>query len=174
MTGCTIRPRQPAGIAACVAVLAMVHAADGYPLRWPEDPAGWLTPDRLLAAWVAESAQAERQVIGHVALCGAAGDRAAPVWSAAAGLPPEQIAEVVRLFVAPDARGQGMGAALLAEACAWARAHDLRPALQVLDHDRAAVALYERAGWQRVATGPTFPAPASGAPVTLLTYLAPE
>jgi GNAT superfamily N-acetyltransferase len=166
-----LRPRQPADIPTCVAVLAVVHAADGYPLGWPADPAAWLTPAGLLAAWVAETGQ--QRVTGHVALCRAAGDEAA-VWSTASALPPERLAEVARLFVAPGARGQGVGAALLAEASAWARAHDLRPALQVLNHDHAAVALYERAGWHRVATGPTFPAPGSGAPVTLLSYLAPE
>lgn len=166
----TLRPRQPADIAACVAVLAAVHAADGYPLGWPANPAAWLAPDGLLAAWVAE---ADQRVTGHVALCRAAGDEAA-VWSAASGLPQDRIAEVARLFVAPEARGQGVGTALLATACAWARSHDLRPALQVLDHDHAAVALYERSGWRRVARGPTFPAPNGGAPATLLSYVAPE
>lgn len=174
MTEFNIRSREQTDIAACVTLLAVVHAVDRYPLRWPVDPAAWLTPDRLLAAWVAISAEAELGMTGHVALCSAAGDEAAPVWSAAAGVPPERIAEVARLFISPDVRGRGVGATLLEEACAWARARGLRPALQVLDHDRAAVALYARAGWWRVASGPVFPAPAGSAPVTLLHFLAPD
>jgi GNAT superfamily N-acetyltransferase len=166
-----IRARRDDEIDACVALLADVHAADGYPLHWPADPPHWLAPDRLLAAWVAED---EQTVIGHVALCGAVGDAAAPLWSAASGLPPEQLAVVAKLFVAPRARGHGVGAALLAHAGAEARRRDLRPAIEVLDHDRGAIALYERTGWRRVASLPAPWASASGDQALLYYYLAPD
>jgi GNAT superfamily N-acetyltransferase len=144
-----IRVRRQDDFARCVEVLAAVHAADGYPLLWPADPAVWLTPANLLRAWVAED---DGRVTGHVALCSALGDEAAPLWSAASGLLPERLAMVSRLFVALSARGRDVGAALLAHACAAAGRLGLRPALEVLAHDQKAVALYERAGWRRVAS----------------------
>ncbi len=166
-----IRARRPDEIDMCVGVLADVHAADGYPLCWPADPPKWLAPDHLLAAWVAEY---ETAVSGHVALCSAVGDSAASLWSAASGLPPEHIAAVAKLFVAPSARGRGLGAALLAQACAEARLRGLLPALEVLDHDRGAIALYERTGWRHVASVPAPWARASGGPSSLHYYRAPN
>ncbi len=162
-----IRARRDDEIDACVALLADVHAADGYPLHWPADASRWLTPDSLLAAWVAED---EQTVLGHVALCGAVGDAAAPLWA----LPPERLAVVAKLFVASRARGRGLGAALLATARAAARSRGLRPALEVLDHDRGALALYERTGWRRVASAPAPWASADGGQAWLHYYLAPD
>jgi GNAT superfamily N-acetyltransferase len=147
----SIRVRRRDDVANCVEVLAAVHAADGYPLLWPADPAAWLTPTNLLRAWVAED---DGRLMGHVALCSAVGDAAAPLWSAASGLPPQRLGVVAKLFVAPSARGRGGGATLLAHACAEAGRRGLRPALEVLAHDKRAIALYERAGWRRVASVP--------------------
>lgn len=130
----TLRPRRHDDMDACVALLSAVHAADGYPLLWPADPATWLTPNHLLEAWVAER---EHALVGHVALGTAVGDSAAPLWSAAAGRPPEKLAVVAKLFVSPRARGHGLGPALLREACAEACRRGLHPALEVLNHDRA-------------------------------------
>jgi GNAT superfamily N-acetyltransferase len=166
-----VRARRPDEIGACVELLAAVHAADSYPLYWPEDPPNWLTPKNLLAAWVAEDRCA---LLGHVALCSAVGDAAAPLWSTASGHPPEQIAVVAKLFVAPGARGHGLGAALLVAACAEARLRGLLPALEVLDRDRAAIALYERMGWHRVASTPALWARASGGEALLHYYIAPD
>ncbi len=145
----SIRIRQDVDFAQCVGVLASVHAADRYPLHWPAEPPAWLTPANLLSAWVADN---EGGVFGHVALCSAVGDAAAPIWSAASNLPPEPLAVIAKLFVAPSARGRGAGAALLAHACAEAGLRCLRPALEVLAHDQSAIALYERVGWSRVAS----------------------
>jgi GNAT superfamily N-acetyltransferase len=166
-----IRARRPDEIDACVEVLAAVHAADGYPLYWPADPPNWLTPNNLLVAWVAED---RRTLLGHVALCSAVGDAAAPLWSTASGLPPEQIAVVAKLFVAPSARGRGLGEALLVKACAEARRRGLLPALEVLDHDRGAIAFYERMGWHLVASAPALWARASGGQALLHYYIAPD
>lgn len=123
-----IRRRRDTDLDACVAVLAEVHTHSGYPHHWPDDPAGWLTPDGLTAAWVAE---ADGSVVGHVALCG--GGRS-------------------RLCVAPSARGAGLGGRLLRAVEAEAAARGLRPVLEVKDTDTAALALYERLGWTRRAT----------------------
>lgn len=143
----TIRIRLQVDIGRCVELLASVHAADGYPLLWPTDPPAWLTPAKLLRAWVAED---ERNVMGHMALCNAAGNAAAPLWSTASGLPPQRLTVVAKLFVAPGARGRG--GALLARVCAEAHPQGLRPALEVLEHNQRAIALYERVGWRRVAS----------------------
>jgi hypothetical protein len=59
------------------------------------------------------------------------------------------------------------------QACAAARLRGLRLSLEVLDHDRGAIALYERQGWRRVATVPAEWARAGGGQ-TLLYYIAPE
>ncbi len=61
-----LRSRRPADLDACVEALREVHDADGYPLRWPPDPHAWLTPPRLLRAWVAELP--DGTIAGHVAI----------------------------------------------------------------------------------------------------------
>ncbi len=168
--GTAIRGRRQDDMDRCVALLADVYAADGYPARWPADPHTWLAPEDLLGAWVAEDADG---LAGHVVLWPANGDSAAPVWSAASDLPADRLAAVSRLFVAPRARGRGLGARLLAAAHAEANARRLHAALTVVDHDRGALALYERAGWRRVASIPASWALANGEHPLLHYYLAP-
>lgn len=166
----SIRIRTPDDIAACVWLLAEVHATDGYPASWPTDAAAWLSPPDVLAAWVAEH---ENGVVGHVALRAATHTSGTAIWTAATSLPPDRLGEIARLFVAPGARGQGFGAALLTTACDEARRQGLRPVLEVLDHDVAAIALYERTGWQRVASvRPSWSLP-SGAQALPHYYVAP-
>lgn len=166
-----IRHRLQRDIAACVEALAATHALDGYPARWPADPAAWLTPTRMLVAWILDR---QGTVSGHIAIRGASGDSSASIWSTACDRSPGSLAEVTRLFVTQDARGHGYGAALLAAACGEARSRDLLPVLKVLDRDRAAMALYDRMGWRRIASVrmPWKTEEASGA--LLHHYLAPE
>lgn len=59
---------------------------------------------------------------------------------------------VSRLFVAPAARGHGIGALLMAEVVREAHERDLHPVLDVVASDAAAAALYERLGWELLAT----------------------
>ncbi|RKN40201.1 GNAT family N-acetyltransferase [Micromonospora endolithica] len=151
-----IRVRHPADLRRCAELLRAVHEADGYPLRWPEDPYRWLTPAHLRAAWVA--ADPDRAIVGHVLVV--AGDQDA--------------AEVSRLFVAPRARRRAVGRLLLDQTCGWAREHRRRLVLEVVDRpDGAAPALYAAAGWRLTGaavadwTGP------AGEPVVLYRYRAP-
>ncbi|WP_405746204.1 GNAT family N-acetyltransferase [Streptomyces sp. NBC_01525] len=123
-----IRNRDAADLDACAAVLAEVHRHNGYPHHWPADPARWLTPDGLTAAWVAEESGV---IVGHAALCGP---------------------EISRLYVHPAARGNGVGGSLLRTAHDTALAHGRAPVLEVKATDHTAVALYERHGWTRTAT----------------------
>jgi GNAT superfamily N-acetyltransferase len=131
---------------ACVTLLAAVHAADGYPAYWPDEPGRWLTPRDLLNAWVARQAD---EVVGHVCLCRAEDGASGGIWSGATGLPIERLGAVGRLFVAPAARRQGLGERLLLAAGDEARRLGRHPVLEVLERDRAAAALYERLGWRR-------------------------
>lgn len=141
-----VRRRTDADLDACVRALAEVHTHDGYPVNWPDRPARWLAPRSQLAAWVAEL---DGRVVGHAGLSrGAAGDVAAALWGRRRGADAEQAAVVGRLFVAPAARGRGIGALLMAQVEAEARRRGLHPVLDVVASDTAAVALYERLGWE--------------------------
>ncbi|MFG2983713.1 GNAT family N-acetyltransferase [Streptomyces sp. NPDC048258] len=145
-----MRRRAAADLDACVGLLRAVHDRDGYPVDWPGRPAEWLTPPSPVAAWVAE---ADGRVAGHVGLArSGAGDLAPALWSGRTGVPVERAAVVGRLFVSPAARGLGLGALLVARAVREARERGLHPVLDVLAHDTAAVALYERLGWSLLDT----------------------
>lgn len=138
----TVRPRKASDLAGCVEALADVHAEDGYPTRWPGDPASWLSPPAQVRAWVAVDRSAP---LGHVALV--AGVKS-PQLAESAHRPADEMATVSRLFVRPCARGAGLGETLLRTAMAYAAAHDLRLVLDVVDEARsAAIRLYERLGW---------------------------
>lgn len=143
---------------------------DRYPLLWPSDPRDWLMLRRLMGAWVAEDAG---RVIGHVAVTKAEGSTGAEIWSGACNVPPASIASVSALFVWPGARGRGLGAALLARARQEARSSGRRVALEVLEHNRAALALYERAGWTRVGSEPAVWAEHEGRNLMIHYYIAP-
>lgn len=146
----SVRRRADHDLGDCVRVLAEVHAHDGYPVNWPDLPGAWLTPDSLIASWVAEL---EGRVVGHVGLSrSAAGDVAPGLWSERTGVSTDAIAVVNRLFVAPSARGHRIGASLMAQVVAEARGRGLHPVLDVVASDTAAAALYERLGWQLLGT----------------------
>ncbi|MFF2195852.1 GNAT family N-acetyltransferase [Streptomyces sp. NPDC058157] len=145
-----VRRRTDRDLDACVRVLARVHERDGYPVNWPERPADWLRQPTLLAAWVAER---DGRVAGHVGLARSTADDAAPgLWSRREGVGNRATAVVGRLFVAPGARGRGIGALLLAQAARAARDRGLHPVLDVVASDTAAAALYERLGWELIGT----------------------
>ncbi|MEV6757207.1 GNAT family N-acetyltransferase [Streptomyces sp. NPDC051214] len=131
-------------------VLKEVHRADGYPVNWPERPGDWLSSASLLGAWVADL---DGRLVGHVSLSRSGEDDLAPgLWNERKGARTDATAVVSRLFVAPQARGHGIGALLLGRAVEEARERGLHPVLDVVASDIAAAALYERLGWQRLAT----------------------
>ncbi|MEV8318062.1 GNAT family N-acetyltransferase [Streptomyces sp. NPDC059900] len=169
-TAVRVRPRHAPDLPACVEALAQVHAADGYPVNWPERAVDWLTGGSLAGAWVAEL---DGRVAGHVVLCRQGGDDVAPVlWSEREGVPDAGIAVVSRLFVAPWARGHGLGARLLARVVEEAGQLGLFPVLDVVESDTSATALYERTGWRFLGTGEQHWSP--GQTVIVRCYAAPE
>ncbi|WP_338693261.1 GNAT family N-acetyltransferase [Streptomyces sp. Q6] len=143
-TDVRVRARRRDDLAACVDVLALVHAADGYPVNWPADPAGWLTVRGMTGAWVARR---DGRIVGHVLLTAPAAGDVAP------SLVAPDVSTVGRLFVSPAARGRRVGAALLARAAREAVLHGTRAVLDVVTTDTAAIALYERLGWEFLGPG---------------------
>jgi GNAT superfamily N-acetyltransferase len=145
-----------------------VHAADGYPRRWPADAAAWLTPPGTVDAWVATDGAGT--IAGHVCLVGDVDD---PVVAAAAGVPTASLAAVSRLFVAPAGRGRRLGAVLLETLTERAAAGGLRAMLDVLDDGGAAIRLYERLGWRLVDERRADWVTAEGGRLPLRIYLSP-
>ena len=156
-----IRLRTPADLDACVKALAEVQAADRYPVDWPDDPHGWLTPGDLLRAWIA--LDEEGAVVGHVGLA-----QVEPRVAELLGTPVR--ASVTRLFVTPSARRGGLAARLLDTAHA---AEGGRLTLEVSDEGTAAIAAYERYGWLRVATSRARWRNSAGEPALVHHYLSP-
>lgn len=163
-----VRQRKPDDLDECVRALAAVHEADRYPVRWPGDPGRWLTPGGLTGAWVAVY---DGTVVGHV---GVQDGDAEPELAVATGLPSERLAVVSRLFVAPPARGHGVGSRLLAAVGGYADQHGLRLALTVAENGAAAVRLYERAGWARVGSTPVDWLTVDGRAGLVHHYLSPD
>ncbi|MDQ1645553.1 MAG: hypothetical protein QOJ50_1737 [Cryptosporangiaceae bacterium] len=130
--------------------------ADRYPLSWPSDPAGWLSPSGCLAAWVAESGGA---VAGHVCVV-VPGAR--------------DLATVSRLFVAPTARGRNLGESLLVTATEYAADQSLQLMLDVVDDGGPAIALYERLGWHLIDRRPASWTAPDGTHLPIRVYLAPN
>ncbi|MFD7996148.1 GNAT family N-acetyltransferase [Streptomyces mexicanus] len=148
--GRRVRRRTDGDVEKCVRTLAEVHQRDGYPVNWPEQPDEWLSHASVWGAWVAELGD---RVVGHVSLSRSGeGDLAPGLWSDRNRASKDLTAVVSRLFVAPQARGHGIGALLIGRAVKEARERGLHPVLDVVASDTAAVALYERLGWELMAT----------------------
>jgi GNAT superfamily N-acetyltransferase len=164
-----IRPRRDGDLPACADLVREVHAADRYPRYLPADIAAFLAPPDLYGCWVAD---ANGEVLGHVALVPRGLPAALQVAADALGQPPGQLAVVARLLVSPRARGQGAGRLLLAAATDEAASRGLRPVLDVDTDLAAAIALYESQGWTRA--GQVTVRWSDGSTLTEYVYLGPE
>ncbi|WP_157170879.1 GNAT family N-acetyltransferase [Nocardia araoensis] len=142
-----IRPRTEDDLGPCAAALRQVHDNDRYPDVWPTDPAGWLSPPKLLAALVAEH---DGTVVGHAGL-GTSGGMPEVVLESAG---TQTVVSVIRLYVVPVARRAGAGSQLLAAAARLAASRGRRAVLTVASDSAAAIAMYERHGWRQVHSGP--------------------
>jgi GNAT superfamily N-acetyltransferase len=162
----SIRNREATDLPGCLEALAEVHESDRYPIVWPKDPALWLSPAGLLAGWIAERS---RVIVGHVVLVDGGN---APDGLQSNGQP---LATIKRLFVTPPARRQGTGARLLAHAHTWAIRSGLSVILDVVGPgSSAAIALYERAGWQHTSSWRADWTTPEGDPVTVRYFRPPR
>ena len=144
-----VRPRREGDLERCVALLRRVYEVDRYPVIWPAETVRWLLGRDSLAAWVAED---DGRLLGHLSLHATDASRVRPQWCQALGVGAEALAVVSRFFVSPDARGRGIGGELIARAEEHAEGHSVRLVLDVAEHNRDAIAFYERRGWTRVGT----------------------
>jgi ribosomal protein S18 acetylase RimI-like enzyme len=143
-----IRPRVDDDLDACGALARTTHHVDGYPAYVRDDDfRGFVLRPEALAAWVAEI---DSQLVGHVALNARTTAPAMELACSNLSVSMEQLGVIARLMVAPDARRHGVGEELLRTTTEDAWARDLTPILDVVTRHAAAIALYERAGWQRL------------------------
>lgn len=142
-----IRNRTDADLDGAMDLLARVHNADGYPSTLA-DVMAFLAPPYEVAAWVAVAAEG---VVGHVALHRPPNSATVAGASRMTGLDPERLVVLARLFTSPSRRGHGIGKRLLARAQSEAERRGERAVLDVGKDFPSAAALYESAGWLRVA-----------------------
>ncbi len=135
-------------------VLAAQQPGSRYPYRdpLPFPVERFLHADDAVAAWTAEL---DGRPAGHV--CRVASPRGFPdaeamneACASAHGCGVAELGWVATLFVGLDARGRGVGRALLDTVVADIRGAGLRPCLEVLPVHPAALSLYESAGWREV------------------------
>lgn len=141
-----IRVRRDGDLPSLGRLLTAVHATDRYPVNLPEDAVAFLKVPDALGAWVAVDGGA---VVGHVLLRPRTSAPVMALAQRATGYPPERLVVVGRLLVAPGTRRRGIGRALPERAAERALALGRWPVLDVVRDQRAGIALYERAGWQR-------------------------
>ncbi len=98
--------------------------------------AAWTGPDDTEQRWRARLAEDS---------CFIAYDEASPVGMVAGRASAGGAHELTSMWVAPEARRQGAGAALVAAVIDWNA--DAPLTLRVIDGNRAAIAAYERAGF---------------------------
>ena len=159
-----IRIRVAGDLPGCVDVLRRVHERNGYPSRWPADPAAWLAPADEVGAWVGEH---DGQVAGHVGLVRGMPRLRLP------GYRTEDLGGITRLYTDPATRRHGMARELLDVATGCARDLGLQPVLDVVDDATGAIALYERAGWRLAGTQPAWWTDPDGSTPTIRIYLGP-
>ncbi|WP_237307826.1 GNAT family N-acetyltransferase [Streptomyces alboflavus] len=95
----------------------------------------------MIQAWVAVRAG---RVVGHAGVCTPHDDEAAAVWLDQSGEEGSRVVVAARLFVAPEARGMGLGECLTRTVMDHARQHGVRLVFEVMAKDTAAIRLYER------------------------------
>jgi GNAT superfamily N-acetyltransferase len=139
-----IRERRASDADILVPALGEVHRRDGYPIMQRHVSTEWLFGGDVARAWVAEF---DNEPIAHISVVNSL---TAPGLDAAALDGPNGILGLTRLFVTPAGRGKGAASALIATVEDYATDANSPLALEVVEHNLDAIALYERRGWQRI------------------------
>lgn len=142
-----IRGRRDGDLDACEQLVQATHRHDRYPVYLGDSARSFLCHHGALSAWIAE---VDNTIAGHVALHPATSKAVTALACDRLNITAGQIGVIARLLVSPQQRGRGAGSRLLATAAAHAHALRLQPILDVDMNLTAAIALYERAGWQRI------------------------
>jgi GNAT superfamily N-acetyltransferase len=142
-----VRARREEDLEPLVALLRVVYLTDGYPANWPNDPKRWLAGSHTIAAWTFEE---RGELLGHLALTTPASDRAWPEWVQACGVACERLSVMRRLFVDPNSRRKGVGAALVETAEREADARGTPLVLDVAADNSAAISFWKSRGWRDV------------------------
>jgi ribosomal protein S18 acetylase RimI-like enzyme len=142
-----VRQRRAEDQARLASLLTAVHTRDGYPVEGVSDAAARLESPLTLAAW---SSLFEVVLAGHVMLSEPGDNDASRLWRQRHHRQAGEVAVVGRLFVGPAQRGHGAGEARMKAAMAHATKLERAVVLDLMDKDRAAIALYERLGWHRL------------------------
>ena len=149
-----IRPRRPDDVPLLAQVLLAQQPLTRYPFRnpLPMPVDRFLHADDAQDAWTAEIAG---RPVGHVCrVRPPSGHPEAEAMNEACArahrCAVDDLGWVATLFVAPAARGLGVGRALLDAAVAGIRSTGLRPCLEVLPVHAAALAMYTSSGWREV------------------------
>ena len=146
----SIRPRRVEDHPELEQLGRRVHRTDGYPVYLPDgDILAFVVSEHALDAWVAVD---EGRVVGHVALHRRSSPGVLALAAGRLGITAAECGVVARLLVARELRRAGVGRALLDHAADQCRQRGLTPVLDVVDGTGPAIALYERAGWQRLGT----------------------
>ena len=141
-----VRPRTDEDLDRCEQIAREARALDGYPASMPDDRfRAFLASPDALGAWVAVI---DGSVVGHVALHERSHDAVMRLATTSLCAAAQHLAVVARLFVSPRERGNGVGRLLLDHAATEARRLDRAPILDVAVTLPAAIALYERNGWE--------------------------
>ncbi len=134
-----------------LATLAAVKAIEQFPPRVAADEASladWLTADRVLARFVALDAEGVAR--GHSQVTSLHAYTADAVRAVMAE-PEQRLLEIGKLFVHPDHRRSGAGAALLDAATHAILEHDRTPCVVVVREWAAARRLYQDKGFSEAA-----------------------
>ncbi|MFB7647214.1 GNAT family N-acetyltransferase [Streptomyces sp. NPDC056084] len=169
MKPAVVRPFEADDLQGAANALVEVHETDGYPVEGVRDPQAWLRSDDVMAAWVAE---AEGEIVGHIALMRPQGEEAVSLWIEQTGDNEEHVVVLARLFVVRAAREHATGRSLVEAAMAYANAKGLRLVLDVMTKDAAAMRLYERLGWREI--GEATHHYGSGQSIQAVCYVSPE
>jgi GNAT superfamily N-acetyltransferase len=137
-----IRERRDSDANLLVPALHEVHLLDAYPIMEYHATAEWLFGGEVERAWVAT---VDDTAIAHISVVR---DFSAPGLAAALPDGTTTALGLTRLFVTPEGRGLGAASRLIATVEEFAGAAPL--ALEVVEHNHSAIALYERRGWRRI------------------------